>query len=126
MSNLEPLRKIIEEIKNMTLEQEEQFKKDIEKLTEKYKPEDYNYDDIDIILPNEDEVIAELIDERDKIDDETRYMLKDIIDSAKDIAGADIEMDMIDDYLIEKYEEQDKHITSTDIKKDVDIKKGDK
>lgn len=55
MSNLEPLRKLIEELRNMTPEQEEQFKKDVEKLAEKYKSEDYNYDDVDIILPNEDE-----------------------------------------------------------------------
>lgn len=45
----------------------------------------------------------EIIDEQDKIDDETRCTLKDIIDSAIDIAGADIEMDMIDDCLEEKY-----------------------
>ncbi len=69
--------------------------------------------------------IGEIIDERDKIDDETRCTLKDIIDSAIGIAGADIEMDMIDDYLTEKYEEQDKHITSTDMKKDVNSTKGD-
>lgn len=84
MSNLEPLRKIIEELKNMTPEQEEQFKKDVEKLAEKYKSEDYNYDDIDIILPNEDEVIAELIEEREKEDDGVRYSFDDIKRIAKE------------------------------------------
>lgn len=33
MNNLEPLRKIIEEIKNMTPEQEEQFKKRHRKIS---------------------------------------------------------------------------------------------
>lgn len=84
MSNLEPLRKIIEELKNMTPEQEEQFKKDIEKLAEKYKSEDYNYDDIDIILPNEDEAIAKLIEEREKEDDGVRYSIDDIKRIAKE------------------------------------------
>ena len=77
MNNLEPLRKIIEEIKNMKPEQEEQFKKDIEKLAEKYKSEDYNYDDIDIILPNEDETINELIEECEE-EDNVRYSINDI------------------------------------------------
>lgn len=74
MSNLEPLRKIIEEIKNMTPEQEEQFKKDIEKLAEKYKSEDYNYDDIDIILPNE--AIAELTEEHEKENEKSDLLEK--------------------------------------------------
>ena len=43
MNKLEFLIKIVEELKNMTPEQEEQFKKDIEKLAEKYKSEEVNW-----------------------------------------------------------------------------------